>query len=239
MLDRMPEIGADMNPIRVLIAEDEPVARQGMRVWLEESGIEVVAEAATGVQAVELARAHHVDVVVMDLNMPEQDGITATREIRRSRPHSKILAFTSFSDIRHLRAAVRAGVHGFVLKDRESDDLVRAVRALADGEAHFGPGTADHVVALLQEIPEQPCPPDLQDLSATQLRILSLMVDGYDDPAIARLLFLQLKTVRSRVSEMKERTGLRTRAELIALARRAGMGSPFPFASAGDARSPS
>ncbi|MEU6557664.1 response regulator transcription factor [Streptomyces sp. NPDC046915] len=228
-----------MNPIRVLIAEDEPVARQGMRVWLAESGIQVVAEADTGVQAVELAQSHHVDVVVMDLNMPGQDGITATREIRRTWPHTKVLAFTSFSDIRHLRAAVRAGVHGFVLKDRESDALVRTVRALAGGEAHFGPGTADRVVALLQEIPEQPRPSALQDLSTTPLRILSLMADGYDDPAIARLLFLQLKTVRSRVSEIKETTSLRTRAELIALAQRAGMGTPFPSTPAGDVQSPS
>ncbi|MFI1105256.1 response regulator [Streptomyces melanogenes] len=227
-----------MNPIRVLIAEDEPVARQGMRVWLQESGIEVVAEAATGGMAVELAQAHRVDVVIMDLNMPGQDGIAATQEIRRTRPHTRVLAFTSHSDIRHLRAAVRAGVHGFVLKDRESNDLIRAVRALADGEAHFGPGTADHVVSLFQEIPEQPCPPSLRGLNTTHLRILSAMADWHDDPAIARSLFLETHTVQTRVAEMKKITGARTRQELIAFARRAGLGSPFPLNPGPKAKTP-
>ncbi|MEU6351043.1 response regulator transcription factor [Streptomyces sp. NPDC047072] len=218
-----------MDPIRVLIAEDEPVARMGIRVWLEESGIEVVAEADTGSKAVELAQAHRVDVVIMDLNMPDQDGIAATREIRRTRPGSKILAFTSFSDVRHLRAAVRAGVHGFILKDRESEDLVRAVRALANRETHFGRGTAHHVVALFQEIPEQPCPLSLQGLNARQLSILALLVDGHEYAAgVARELSVSEKTVRSRVSEAKEITGARTLEELTELARHAGFGSPFP-----------
>ncbi|MFE5088096.1 response regulator [Streptomyces mirabilis] len=228
-----------MDHIRVLIAEDEPVARMGMRVWLEESGIEVVAEAATGSKAAELAQAHRVDVVIMDLNMPDHDGIAATREIRRTRPRTKVLAFTSYSDVRHLRAALRAGVHGFVLKDRESDDLVRAVLALADGETHFGRGTADHVVALLQEIPEQPCPLALRGLNATQLRILSLLVDGHEYAAgVARVLSLSEKTVRSRVSEAKDITGAHTLEELIALARHAGLGSPFPRRPGPDAEFP-
>ncbi|MET7622741.1 response regulator transcription factor [Streptomyces sp. NPDC005408] len=216
-----------MNPTRVLIAEDEPVARQGMRSWLEAHGIEVVAEAANGRQAVEMARSHRIDVLIMDLRMPGQDGIAATREIRHSRPHIKILAFTSHTGLPHLRAAVRAGVHGFVLKDRESDDLVRAVEALARGEAHFGPGTADHVVALLQEIPEQPCPPALQGLNSTQLKILSFMVDGHDDKAISRKLSLELKTIRSRISEMLPIVEVGNREQLVTLARRAGMGRPF------------
>ena len=148
-----------MERIRLVIADDHPFYRQGVRAMLEgESSLEVIGEAATGDEAVAQAAALQPEVILMDLKMPGTNGIEATRRILATSPHMKILVVTMFEDDDSVFAAMRAGARGYVLKDADQDELVRAVTAIARGEAIFSPAIAERLIHYSPPCPQQPQP---------------------------------------------------------------------------------
>ena len=214
-----------MNRVRVLVADDHPVFRYGMRALLQsEPDSELVGEATNGEEAVSLAAELGPDVILMDLDMPEFNGIEATRRILEKNPNTGILMLTMFEDDDSIFAAMRAGARGYVLKGADGTETLRAIRAVADGEAIFGPTVArrliDHFAAPRQEELSGPFP----DLTDRERDILNLIARGYTNTAIADRLYLSPKTVRNYVSSIFAKLQVADRAQAIIRARDAGLG---------------
>src|SRR5215208_2260453 len=213
------------NSVRVLIAEDHPLFREGMRGRLERvADITVVGEAASGEEAVELAGNLEPDVILMDIKMPGLDGIEATREILRSSPRGVgLLMLTMFEDDDSLFAAMRAGAKGYLLKDSGGEGVVHAIRAVASGEAVFGPGVAERMIGFFsapRAAPQRAFP----ELTEREEEVLSLVAQGKGNQEIARQLFVSLKTVRNHVSNILLKLQVADRAQAVIRARDAGMG---------------
>ena len=211
-----------MDAIRILIADDHPVFRYGLRALLAaEPGLTVVGEAATCDEALALAEQLQPDVVLMDLNMPGGNGIEATRHIRQSSPRSAILIVTMFDDD-SVFAAMRAGARGYVLKGAQGEETIRAIRAVAHGEAIFSPPIAARLIDAFAApaAARQPFP----ELSARERAVLALMAQGYTNDAIAQRLSLSPKTVRNYVSSIFSKLGVNDRAGAIIRARDHGLG---------------
>lgn len=209
--------------IRVLVADDHPVMRQGLVALLGSlEGIEVVAQAADGRQVVKEAVLHRPDVVLLDLQMPLADGFHALRELARAVPSAAVCVLTMFDDDDSLFAAMRAGARGYLLKGAEQEEIERAVRGVAAGEAVFGPGVAARVLAQLTAPPraERPFP----ELTARELEVLDLLASGLAARDIARRLGLAAKTVSNVVSSILSKLQLTDRAQAAVLAREAGLG---------------
>ncbi len=213
-------------PVRVVVADDHPVFRGGLQVTLDdEPDIEVVAAVADGDAAVAEALRHQADVVLMDLRMPGGGGISATARIATEQPSTNVIVLTMSDDDDSVFAALRAGARGYLLKESESDDILRAVRAVAAGEAVFGPRIADRVIAFfsaagLRGGTATPFP----QLTDREREVLDLVARGSDNATIARRLFLSEKTVRNHVSACLTKMQVASRAEAVALARDAGLG---------------
>jgi DNA-binding NarL/FixJ family response regulator len=214
-------------PLRVVVADDHPVFRDGLHLTLDdEPDMEVVAAVADGDAAVAAALEHRADVVLMDLRMPGGGGVVATASIASQQPETKVVVLTMSDDDDSVFAALRAGARGYLLKEAESEDVVRAVRAVAAGEAVFGPRIADRVIAFfstagLRAATATPFP----QLTEREREVLDLVGRGCDNEAIARRLFLSQKTVRNHVSSCLTKLQVASRAEAVALARDAGLGS--------------
>ncbi|MGH2720080.1 MAG: response regulator [Actinomycetota bacterium] len=210
-------------PTRVLIADDHPIVREGLRTVLGTlPDFELAGEAATGVEAVEAAAAGAPDIVVMDLQMPELDGIEAIRRIVAARPGTAVLVLTMFEDHAMLEAAMRAGARGYLLKGAGHHDIARALRSVARGEAVFGAGVADHVLGRLtgRDRPETLFP----QLTTREREVLTLLAEGRGTQDIARRLYLSPKTVRNHVAAVLAKLDVPDRAQAIAAARQAGLG---------------
>jgi len=214
-----------MEPIRVLIADDHPLFRDGMRGLLDEvDDAEVVCEATTGEEAVELAEKLQPDVILMDIKMPRINGIEATREILHTSPHIGVLVVTMFEDEDSVFAAMRAGARGYLLKDARGEEVLRAIRAVNDGEAIFGPGVAQKLMDFFSaEKPAAP-PRAFPELTTREEEVLSLIAQGYGNKEIAERLFLSLKTVRNHVSNIFTKLQVADRAQAVIRAREAGLG---------------
>jgi len=211
-------------PIRILIADDHPVFRFGLRALLDaEACTEVVGEARTGREAVELAASLAPSVVLMDINMPELNGIEATRRIVADRPDMAVLIITMFDDDR-VFAAMRAGARGYLLKGAEGDETIRAIRAVASGEAIFSPKAAERLIKFFATAPQDAVAPAFPDLTPRELEILNLIAQGLSNTAIAERLVLSPKTVRNQVSTIFGKLQVASRAEAIVRAREAGLG---------------
>ena len=188
--------------LTVLVADDHPVFREGLQVTLEDSpGIDVVGAVADGQAALEQARRTHPDVVLMDLRMPGVGGIEATARIAAELPATAVVVLTMSEDDDSVFAALRAGARGYLLKEASAEDITRAVRAVASGEAVFGPRIADRVLAFfsaaaLRGAAAVPFP----QLSDREREVLDLVAQGCDNQTVARRLFLSEKTVRNHVS---------------------------------------
>ncbi len=216
-----------MDGIRVLIADDHPIFRDGMRGLLESvPDTEVVGEASSGEEAIALAAALQPDVILMDLKMPGCNGIEATRRILATSPHIGVLVVTMFEDDDSVFAAMRAGARGYLLKGANQAETLRAIRAVGNGEAIFGPAVAQRLIGFFAAptptVPAQVFP----DLTEREREVLALIAEGQGNQEIADQLFLSLKTVRNHVSNIFSKLQVADRAQAVIRAREAGLGAP-------------
>lgn len=211
-------------PLRVVVADDHPVVRDGLRALIASvDDIELVGEAATGAQTLAVAASSQPDVAVVDLHMPEGDGIETTRRLRELLPDARVLILTMFEDDDSVYAAVRAGARGYILKDAAHVELLRAIRAVGQGEAIFGPVIAGRLATLLVAGDAQSAFPQL---TGREREVLELMARGLRNPDIARRLVVSPKTVRNHVSNIFAKLHVVDRAEAIVRARDEGLGAP-------------
>jgi DNA-binding NarL/FixJ family response regulator len=201
--------------IRVLIADDQPLARAGFKAVLEATGgIEVVAEASHGEEAVELARAHSPDVVLMDVRMPGMDGIEATRRM----PRQRVLILTTFGLDDYIIEALRAGASGFLLKDAPVEELVRAVRTVAAGDAQLSPAVTKRLLdQVARRLPTavQRDASSLGQLTEREREVLQLVAAGMSNAEIAAALVVAEPTVKTHVSSVLGKLGLRDRVQAV------------------------
>lgn len=210
--------------IRILIVDDHPMFRFGMRALLEaEPGMEVVGEAADGEEAVALAASLQPQVVLMDLNLPAMSGIAATRQIVERHAETAVLVVTMLDDD-SIFAAMRAGARGYLLKGAEGDETLRAVRAVANGEAIFSPSVAQRLIHFFAQSPAARLVPAFPQLTDREREILDLIAQGLTNQAIADRLVLSQKTIRNQVSTIFSKLQVADRAEAIVRARKAGLG---------------
>jgi DNA-binding NarL/FixJ family response regulator len=214
-----------MERIRVLIADDHALFREGLHGLLDSvAETEVVGEATTGAEAIREAKALQPDVILMDIKMPGTNGIEATRQIVAASPHISILMVTMLEDDESVFAAMRAGARGYVLKGANQAEILRAIRAVASGEAIFGPGIAKRVLGFFSAtrptVPARVFP----ELSERETELLALIAQGRSNQEIAEQLGLTLKTVRNHVSNIFSKLQVADRAQAVIRAREAGLG---------------
>jgi DNA-binding NarL/FixJ family response regulator len=209
-------------PIRVVLADDHPVVRRGLAALLESvEGVEVVGQAATGREAVREAQLLAPDVVLMDVQMPDLDGVEASRRIATASPGVAVLVLTMHDDDETVVAALRAGARGYLLKGADQEEIRRAVHAVVAGEMIVAPSAAAHVLARLSA-PASTVP--FPELTAREREVLTAMASGRRNGAIAAELGLAAKTVGNHVSAILAKLGVETRAEAVVVARRGGLG---------------
>jgi DNA-binding NarL/FixJ family response regulator len=212
--------------IRVVIADDHPVFRRGLRAALSDATeVLVSGEVTDGAAAIAAAGDGAADVILMDLHMPGTNGIDATREIRRTAPDVAVLVLTMFDNDESLFTAMRAGARGYLVKGADQDEIVRAIVAVAAGEAVFGAGIAERALAYFAAAPSsaraaRPFP----ELTDREMEILRLVADGRTTADIARRLRLSEKTVRNHTSNVVAKLRVEDRAQAIVRARKAGLG---------------
>ena len=210
-------------PLRILIADDHPLFRKGLRALLATvSRVRVVGEAVSGAEAVRLVDQLQPDLVLMDLKMPNGDGLTAIRQIAAARPDIHILVVTMFEDDDSVFAAMRVGARGYVLKDMDDDDMTRAILAVGQGEAIFSPAIATRIMAYFSNRPAQP-PALFPELTDSEGKVLRLMARGLANDDIAGQLGFSPKTVRNYVSNIFSKLHVADRAQAIVRARDAGL----------------
>ena len=218
--------------IRVLLCDDQALVRSGFRMILEtREDLEVVGEAEDGVQALELARRQLPDVVLMDVRMPRLDGVEATRRLVAAGSEARVLILTTFDLDEYVFEALRAGASGFLLKDVQPAQLVDAVRVVARGEALLAPTVTrrllDRFAGSLPGAPEPPAP-ELAELTDREREVLALLAEGLSNAELAERLFLSETTVKTHVSSILRKLGLRDRVQAVVLAYQAGLVAPRP-----------
>jgi DNA-binding NarL/FixJ family response regulator len=210
-------------PIRVLVADDHAGFRSGLEALLAtQADLEIVGEAEAGDAAVSQALALQPDVVLMDLNMPGLDGIAATRRIVDTSPHIAVLVLTMADNDSAVFDALRAGARGYLLKGADRAELTRAIRAVASGDAIFGPDVARRLMAYFADAPVRA--PAFPELSDRELEVLELIARGMSNQQIVDRLVISPKTVRNHISNIFSKLQVRDRAEAVVRAREAGMG---------------
>lgn len=210
--------------LRILLADDHPLFRDGLKALLASvTDAEVVGEAATGAEAVATALELQPDVVVMDLYMPELNGIEATRRIVETSPHVGVLVLTMNEDDDAVFAAMRAGARGYLLKGSKQAEILHAIQAVGSGEAVFGPAIARRLIEYFSSSPSGP-PQAFPQLTTREREVLELIAQGESNAAIARRFTLSQKTVRNHVSNIFNKLQVVDRAQAIVKAREAGLG---------------
>jgi DNA-binding NarL/FixJ family response regulator len=213
--------------IRVVVADDQPLVRLGLRVLIEtEDDLDLVGEAEDGRAALDLVRRTHPDVALLDIRMPVLDGLAVLREITADSElaHTRVVMLTTFELDEYVFEALRAGASGFVLKDAEPADLLRAVRVVAAGESMLSPAVTRRVI---QEFARRPAPgtkrPDISSLTDREREVMGLVGLGLSNDEIARRLFISPATARTHVSRVMVKLAARDRAQLAVLANHAGL----------------
>jgi DNA-binding NarL/FixJ family response regulator len=211
--------------IRVLLADDQRVVREGLGTLLGLlDGIELVATAADGEEALALAREHDPDVVLMDLRMPRCDGISAIRQLSERGERPRAIALTTFADDASVLGALRAGARGYLTKDAGADQIRAAVEAVARGEAALDPAVQHHVIAALSEPAPTDSSPDLPDgLTPREAEVLALIAEGLTNAEIAGRLVVSGATVKTHVNHIFAKTGARDRAQAVVYAYAHGL----------------
>lgn len=206
--------------IRVLLADDHAVVRQGFRMILgAQTDMEIVGEAGNGREAVTMCEQLHPDIVVMDVAMPELNGIEATRRIAESAPHTRVLALSMHKDSVYVREILRAGARGYLLKDSIDVDLLAAVRSVARGEGYLSPAVSDAVLSdYRKHVTDQ-----LDLLSSREREVLQLIAEGKTNKEIATLLNLSVYTVDAHRGRIMEKLNLHSTSELVRFAVRKGL----------------
>ena len=210
--------------IRVLIADDQSMVRAGFRMLLSgEEDIEVVAEARDGREAVDKAARFDPTVILMDIRMPELDGLEATRRIIAANDSARILVLTTFGLDEYIYEALTAGASGFVLKDDPPEQLIAAVRTVAAGEALLSPTVTKRVIEQFARINRPTPPKELDELTARERDILRLIAGGLSNAEIGERLFIGETTVKTHVTHILQKLGLRDRVQAVVLAHETGL----------------
>jgi DNA-binding NarL/FixJ family response regulator len=219
----------ERKPARVVVADDQTVVREGIVMLLGLlPGIEVVGAAADGEEAVALVAGLAPDVVLMDLRMPRCDGVEATRRIRAEHPGTQVVVLTTFADDESLFPALAAGARGYLTKDADGDEIVRAVHSVLSGDAGLSPGIQRRLLERLAEAEPRPAapsgPPD--GLTARETEVLLLIAEGLSNPEIARRLHVSTATVKTHINNLFTKTGLKDRAQAVRYAYGKGLVRP-------------
>jgi DNA-binding NarL/FixJ family response regulator len=210
--------------IRVLVADDQSMVRAGFRMLLSgEPDIEVVAEASNGIEAVDKAARFRPTVVLMDIRMPELDGLEATRRILAADEAARILILTTFDLDEYVYEALRAGASGFVLKDDPPEQLLAALRIVARGEALLSPAITKRVIEKFTRIPHPDPPKELADLTDRELDVLGLIARGLSNAEIGQELYISDATVKTHITHILQKLNLRDRVQAVVLAHETGL----------------
>jgi DNA-binding NarL/FixJ family response regulator len=214
--------------IRVLLADDERLVRAGFRMILKaEAGLEVIAEAADGLEAVKAVEELRPDVVLMDIRMPKLDGLEATRQIlARPEPRPRVVVLTTFDLDQYVYEALRAGASGFLLKDAPEDQLVAAIRIAADGGAMFSPAVTRRLIEEFSRRVSPEPPPGLAELTPREREVLRLLARGLSNQEIAAELVVSEHTAKTHVAHILSKLGLRDRIQAVVLAYESGLVQP-------------
>ena len=210
-----------MDHIKVVIVDDHQLFREGIKHRLEEEpDIDVVGEAASAENALSVIAVTKPDLVIIDMRLKETSGIELSKELRREWPEMRILILTAYDFDAYIRAAMRAGVDGYLLKDGSEADLVRAIREISDGGAFLPPGIASSVIRTISEYPSEALTNPVAALTPKQIEVLELMSRGCGDSEIANRLHSSPRTVQTHISRVVRKLGARTRSEAVAIAGR-------------------
>jgi DNA-binding NarL/FixJ family response regulator len=210
--------------IRVLVADDQSMIRAGFRLLLaREPDIDVIAEARTGLEAVQQAARFNPTVVLMDIRMPELDGLEATRRILAADPAARILILTTFDLDEYVYEALQAGASGFVLKDDPPEQLIAALRTVAAGDALLSPAVTKRVIRQFARMPRPAPPPAIDELTARELDIFRLIAEGLSNAEISERLYIGDTTVKTHVTHILQKLDLRDRVQAVVLAHRTGI----------------
>lgn len=212
----------DAKPIRVVLADDHAVVRKGIREFLEATGdIEVVGEAADGEDALALVETHQPDVVVLDIKMPERSGIEVVKALRAVGNTSGILILTAYDDDPYIMAGIQSGANGYVLKNAEPNEIIRAVRAVHEGQSAVDPTVATKLMAYLSG----QTPPSIQPaepLTDRELEVLALVAQGLTNRAVGHQLGISDRTVQGHLANIYEKVGVSSRTEAVVAAVKFG-----------------
>jgi DNA-binding NarL/FixJ family response regulator len=214
--------------VRVVLADDQPLVRAGLRVLIADTpGLDIVGEAATGTEAVQLVRDIHPDVVVMDIRMPGMDGIEATRIIMADPGTTRVVVLTTFDDDDYVYAALRAGASGFLVKDMALDDILTAIRVVAAGDALIAPSVTRRLIEEFACRPE-PAPPrrKIDGITQREHEVLALVGRGMSNSEIAAHLYISMATAKSHVARLLAKLDARDRVQLVIIAYEADLVSP-------------
>ena len=212
--------------IRILIADDHEVVREGMKTLIAvKRNMEIVAEAADGVEAVELARLHKPDVILLDLIMPRQDGLAALRAIKRENPTSRVLVLTTFDDDQKVQSAIHGGAQGYLLKESSSQRLIQAITDVYRGHSPIHPKVAHKLMRQSKQFPDER---SITALTEREIEVLKLIAEGFSNEQIAQLLSVTKRTVAKHVSNILEKLRVTNRTQAALVALRQGIASLYP-----------
>ena len=210
--------------IRVLVADDQSLVRGGFRMLLAgEPDMEIVAEASNGLEAVDKAARFHPTVVLMDIRMPELDGLEATRRILAADEEARILILTTFDLDEYVYEALRSGASGFVLKDEPPEQLLAAIRTVAAGDALLSPSVTKRVIKQFARTPRPAPPKEFDELTSREQEVFRLIADGLSNVEIGQQLYISDTTVKTHITHILQKLGLRDRVQAVVLAYQTGL----------------